>query len=51
MTQRQLAGLLGVSEQQVQRWEENDYHGVGYERLDEIARALTVKVHQMVALA
>ncbi len=45
MTQRDLANRLGVAEQQVQRWEINDYVGVGLERLQEIADALGVQMH------
>lgn len=45
MTQRDLAKRLGIPEQQVQRWEINDYVGVGLERLHEIADALGVRMH------
>jgi DNA-binding transcriptional regulator YiaG len=45
LTQRQLAERIGVAEQQVQRWEANDYSGVGVHRLQEIADALGVQIH------
>jgi transcriptional regulator with XRE-family HTH domain len=33
LTQRDLAGRVGVAEQQVQRWEAHDHAGVNLERL------------------
>jgi HTH-type transcriptional regulator/antitoxin HigA len=42
MTQRDLAERLHVKEQQVQRWESNDFHGVSIESLEAIADALGV---------
>jgi DNA-binding Xre family transcriptional regulator len=48
LTQRQLAERLGVAEQQVQRWEANDYSGVGVHRLQEIADALGVQIHDVI---
>ena len=44
LTQRELAERLGVPEQQVQRWEANEYAGVGLDRLQTIADALGVQV-------
>ena len=44
LSQRELAQRLGVKEQQIQRWEANLYHGVAIDRLDEIARAVEVRV-------
>jgi DNA-binding XRE family transcriptional regulator len=51
LTQRDLAELLGVSEQQVQRWEANAYSGVGLDRLQEIADALRLEIHETVTFA
>ncbi|MHB1570358.1 MAG: helix-turn-helix domain-containing protein [Solirubrobacteraceae bacterium] len=51
LTQRELAGRLGVPEQQVQRWEANSYGGVAIERLQEIADALGVRVLETVTYA
>ena len=51
LTQRELAKRLGVPEQQVQRWEANSYSGVAIERLQEIADALKLQVHETVTYA
>jgi DNA-binding XRE family transcriptional regulator len=48
LTQRQLADRVGVAEQQVQRWEANDYSGVGLDRLQSIADALGVQIHETI---
>jgi len=48
MTQRALAGRLGVAEQQVQRWEATNYTGVGLERLQDIADALGSRIRENV---
>ncbi len=48
LTQRQLAKRIGVAEQQVQRWEANEYSGVGVVRLQEIADALNVQIHETI---
>ncbi len=48
LTQRQLAERLGVAEQQVQRWEANDYSGIGLDRLQSIADALGVQIHETI---
>jgi DNA-binding XRE family transcriptional regulator len=45
LTQRQLAKRIGVAEQQIQRWEANDYSGVNLTRLQEIADALGIQMH------
>ena len=42
LTQRQLAERIGVAEQQIQRWEANNYTGVNLDRLQNIAYALGV---------
>ncbi|MDE3132748.1 MAG: helix-turn-helix transcriptional regulator [Acidobacteriota bacterium] len=48
LTQRQLASRLGVTEQQVQRWEANEYSGVSVDRLQDIADALGVHLVETV---
>lgn len=48
LTQRQLAERIGVAEQQVQRWEANDYSSVGIDRLQNIADALGVQIHETI---
>lgn len=48
LTQRQLADRLGVAEQQIQRWEANDYSGVNLDRLQSIADALGVQIHETI---
>ena len=40
LTQRQLAGMVGLKEQQIQRYEARDYANVDLGRVQEIARAL-----------
>jgi DNA-binding XRE family transcriptional regulator len=51
LTQKQLAERLGLSAQQIQRWESNLYSGVGVERLQEIADALGMGVRETVSYA
>jgi HTH-type transcriptional regulator / antitoxin HigA len=48
LTQRQLAKRVGVAEQQIQRWEANDYRGVGVDRLQEIADALGMQIRETI---
>jgi DNA-binding XRE family transcriptional regulator len=48
LTQRQLAELIAVAEQQIQRWEANDYSGVNLDRLQNIADALGVKFQETI---
>ncbi len=43
-TQRQLAGALGMAEQQIQRYEANEYRSTSLARLCDIANALGVKM-------
>jgi len=45
-TQRQLAEKLGVAEQQIQRYEANDYRSASLARLCDIADALGVVITQ-----
>ncbi len=51
LTQKALAARLGLSEQQVQRWEASLYSGVGVERLQEIVDALGMGVRETVSYA
>jgi len=48
VTQKELGKRLGVAEQQVQRWEANDYAGVSVERMQEIADALGVRITETI---
>jgi len=48
LTQRELAKRIGVAEQQIQRWEANEYSGVNLTRLQEIADALGVQMHDTI---
>jgi DNA-binding XRE family transcriptional regulator len=49
LTRRQLAERIGVAEQQVQRWEANDYSGVNLAGLQRIADTLGVHMHGTIA--
>lgn len=51
LTQRQLAERVGLPEQAVQRYEANDYTGVSFARLVEIADALEITIHYDVRLS
>ncbi|WP_310423002.1 helix-turn-helix transcriptional regulator [Chamaesiphon sp. VAR_48_metabat_135_sub] len=44
MTQGELADKIGIKEQQIQRYESNHYQAVGFDRLLEIARILSILV-------
>jgi transcriptional regulator with XRE-family HTH domain len=48
LTQKDLANSLKVKEQQVQRWEVNDYSGASIETLKAVANALKVEITQQV---
>jgi DNA-binding XRE family transcriptional regulator len=48
LTQRQLAKRIGVAEQQIQRWEAHKYAGVNLDRLQNIADALGVRMHETI---
>lgn len=50
LSQDQLAHRLGLKKQQVQRYEATRYAGVGVDRLQAIADALGVKIHERVVL-
>lgn len=51
LTQRALAERLGVVQQQVQRWESSSYAGVGLDRLQDVADALGMTIHETVTYA
>lgn len=48
VTQKGLATRLGVAEQQVQRWEANEYAGVSVQRIQQIADALGASITEKV---
>lgn len=50
LTQNELAGLLAVAEQQIQRYEATQYRGVAAERLQQVADALKLRVHEVFTL-
>lgn len=50
LTQKALAKRLGMREQQVQRYEATHYAGVGLTRLQMVADALGVRIHERVVL-
>jgi ribosome-binding protein aMBF1 (putative translation factor) len=51
LTQRALADRLSVAEQQVQRWEATNYAGISLDRLQDIADALGIRLHETVTYA
>jgi hypothetical protein len=51
LTQRQLAGRLGLPEQQVQRYEATMYSGVSLDRVQEVADALGLEIEEHVTYA
>jgi HTH-type transcriptional regulator/antitoxin HigA len=48
LTQKALSELLGVAEQQVQRWEATTYSGVSVERVQEVADAVGLSIKEEV---
>jgi HTH-type transcriptional regulator/antitoxin HigA len=42
LTQRELAERIGAHEQQVQRWEDNEYQGVQFDTIERVADALEI---------
>ena len=50
LTQKELAERLELAEQQVQRYESTQYHGVAAERLQEVADALRLSVREVFTL-
>lgn len=51
LTQKELAGRLGIKEQQIQRYEATRYAGVSLERIQSVAAALGARIHERVTLA
>lgn len=47
LTQKELGGLLSLAEQQIQRYEATQYRGVATERLQQVADALNLRVHEV----
>lgn len=50
LTQRELAGRLGLKEQQVQRYEATRYAGVSLERIQQVVEALGAKIRERIIL-
>jgi ribosome-binding protein aMBF1 (putative translation factor) len=50
LTQEELATKLGLKPQQIQRYEATDYHSASMERMNEILRALGVRLRHPVEL-
>jgi ribosome-binding protein aMBF1 (putative translation factor) len=50
LTQKELATRLGLKEQQIQRYEATRYAGVSLQRVQAVAEALGVKIHERVIL-
>jgi HTH-type transcriptional regulator / antitoxin HipB len=50
MTQGELADTIGIKEQQIQRYEANYYQAVGFDRLLEIAKVLSIELVDKVVL-
>lgn len=50
LTQKELADRLELAEQQVQRYEATQYRGVAAERLQQVADALKLRVHEVFTL-
>jgi transcriptional regulator with XRE-family HTH domain len=50
LTQKQLAALIDVKPQQIQRWESEDYEGAGFQRLVDIAKALQLSISEHIEL-
>ena len=50
LTQKQLAELVGLKEQQIQRYEETEYASASFSRLQEIISALGLEVKEKIHL-
>ena len=50
LTQKQLAERVGLKEQQIQRYEENDYASASFSRLKEIIEALGLDIEEKIFL-
>lgn len=48
LTQKELAEKIGFQEQQIQRYEANNYQAVGFDRLQEVMSALNVTIGKTV---
>jgi HTH-type transcriptional regulator / antitoxin HipB len=46
LTQKDLAEKIGVQEQQIQRYEANNYHAIAFDRLQEVLQALKINFSQ-----
>ena len=46
LTQRDLAGRLGLKEQQIQRYEASDYASASFTRIKEVVSALGIEVDE-----
>src|SRR5437660_1220294 len=51
LTQKQLAAKLGLKEQQIQRYEATEYSSASLKRVNQVVRALGLKVKEEVALS
>jgi HTH-type transcriptional regulator/antitoxin HipB len=45
MSQRELAGIIGIQEQQIQRYEATDYESATWTRIQEVALALNINFY------
>jgi transcriptional regulator with XRE-family HTH domain len=50
LTQKELAGKLGLKEQQIQRYESTEYQGASLDRIKQVVKALGINVQQQVFL-
>jgi ribosome-binding protein aMBF1 (putative translation factor) len=50
LTQKDLAGKLGLKEQQIQRYEETDYTSTSLSRVNEVIKALDIKIKEEITL-
>ena len=50
LTQKDLGERLGLAEQQIQRYEATLYKGVALERLQEVADALEIRIHEVITI-
>ena len=48
LTQKELAEKIGVYEQQIQRYEANNYQAVGFDRLQAVMSALDIRIGNIV---
>jgi transcriptional regulator with XRE-family HTH domain len=50
LSQKELAGRLGLKEQQIQRYEARRYAGASLDRVQAVADALGMQIHERVVL-